>query len=97
MEETHPEKNATFKTNDEVISEAECDEELLSNIDETDIYDDFHSYEDYEEAENEEDGNYQDNTVENKTLGIQKNFSFEKIIISKKCPKKLLRTPKCAR
>jgi len=77
--------------------------EMLPNDDESDFYDDDHNFEDYEDDDDNGEYEYtQNNEVkfdcagESGALDINSNCTSEAINF-KKCPKKLLRTPKCAR
>ena len=99
------EMNRNFKANTPQNSDLEYkeDEGLLSNNEDTDeYYDDiqsFDGYEDYEEDFNDEDDEpKQSDSNAGCSNHINSNNSFSEVTKNfKKLPKKLLRTPKCAR
>jgi hypothetical protein len=92
---------SSFKTE----SNHDEDEEFLSNNIESDFYDDDDQiYEDYEDDDDNEELNYSQNSetkyeynTEVEENDVNTNISSGEIKMFKKFPKKLLRTPKCAR
>ena len=97
-----PRDESSFKTE----SNHDEDEEFLPNNIESDFYDDDEDqiYEDYEDDDDNEELNYSQNSeikyeynTEVEENDVNTDIASGEIKMHKKFPKKLLRTPKCAR